>query len=219
MERDTLSFSQWMALLFGALFSPAIELLPGSAARAGIVGAALSAVGIALFGAAGIITGYLASDGGLLRAIEKSFGVWGGKGMLLLYLIWGELLLALRLRLAAQRMLVSGERDGAAWFFILVLGVLAWWIGKGSLGALGRTAQLFFLALTVTGGAVLALSLFQVEAGNFLTGWSWKNAGATELVWPGIQVAGYGSFAMFLYRPSGKEVGRLWFRVLVWAWF
>lgn len=218
MERDTLSFSQWMAVLCGALLSPAIELLPGSAARAGIAGAALSGVGIALFGAAGILAGYLGADGGSLRAIEKSFGVWGGKGVLFLYLIWGELLLALRLRLAAQRMLESGERDGAVWFFILVLGVLAWWMGKGSLGALGRTAQLFFLILAVTGGAVLALSLGQVETGNFLTGWSWKETGATELVWPGIQVAGYGSFAMFLYRSSGEKVGQRWLRVLVWAW-
>lgn len=218
MERDTLSFSQWMALLLGALLGPAIELLPGSAAQAGIAGAASAAVGIALFGAAGFIAGYLVSDGGLLRAIGKSFGTWGGKAVLFLYLIWGELLLALRLRLAAQRMLESGERDGAAWFFILVLGALAWWMGKGSLGALGRAAQLFFLALAVAGGAVLALSLSQVDPGNFLTGWSRKNAGATELVWPGIQVAGYGSFAMFLYQPSGEKVGRRWLRVLVWAW-
>ena len=217
MERDTLSFSQWMALLLGALLGPAIELLPGSAAQAGIVGAALSAVGIALFGAAGILVGYLASDGGLLRAIGKSFGSWGGKAVLLLYLIWGELLLALRLRLAAQRMMDGGERDGAVWFFIVVLAVLAWWMGKGSLGALGRTAQLFFLGLAVAGAAVLAVSLFQVEPGNLLT--SWKDAGATELVWPGIQVAGYGSFAMFLYQPSGKKDGRSWLRALVWAWF
>lgn len=218
MERDTLSFSQWMALLLGALLDPAIELLPGSAAQAGIAGAASSAVGIALFGAAGFIAGYLVSDGGLLRAIGKSFGTWGGKVVLLLYLIWGELLLALRLRLAAQRMLESGERDGAAWFFILILALLAWWMGKGTLGALGRTAQLFFLVLAVVGGTVLALSLSQVEPGNFLTGWSWKNTGATDLVWPGIQVAGYGSFAMFLYQPSGEKDGRRWLRVLVWAW-
>lgn len=218
MERDTLSFSQWMALLLGALLSPAIELLPGSAAQGGIAGAALAVVGIALFGAAGMIVGYLVSDGGLLRAIGKSFGAWGGKAVLLLYLIWGELLLALRLRLAAQRMMESGARDGAAWFFVLGLGAMTWWMGRGSLGALGRTAQMFFLVLAVTGGAVLALSLFQVEPGNLLTSWSRKYVGTTELVWPGIQVAGYGSFAMFLYQPSGEKKGRRWLRVLVWAW-
>jgi len=186
MERDTLSFSQWMALLLGALLGPAIELLPGSAAQAGIAGAASAAVGIALFGAAGFIAGYLVSDGGLLRAIGKSFGTWGGKAVLFLYLIWGELLLALRLRLAAQRMLESGERDGAAWFFILVLGALAWWMGKGSLGALGRAAQLFFLALAVAGGpgGWERAGVGRGGGGRGCFSWRWRWGGAPYWRYP-----------------------------------
>ena len=38
------------------------------------------------------------------------------------------------------------------------------------------------------------------------------------LVWPGIQMAGYGVFAMFLYQPSEEKDGRRWLRSLVWVW-
>lgn len=212
MERDTLSFSQLMALLFGALLGPAAELLPGAAAQAGVTGAlAVFGVGLAMAGA-GLLLGTLAAPrGGLAQGLAEVFGGFFGKGVLLLYIVWCQVLLTLRLRLSAQRLLGSGERDGAVWFFLLALGLMALWMAHGHLGALGRAAQLFFTVLGVTGGVVLVLALFQVEGGNLLSTWTWSPAGAGELLRPGLIALGYGLFGAFLLQPDGaRRLSRPW---------
>lgn len=212
MERDTLSFSQLMALLFGALLGPAAELLPGAAAQAGVTGAlAVLGGGIAM-GGAGLLLGRLtAPGGGLARGLAEAFGGLFGKLVLSLYIMWCQVLLTLRLRLSAQRLLGSGERDGAVWFFLLALGGMALWMAHGHLGALGRTAQLFFTALGVTGGVVLVLALFQGKGGNLLSAWTWSAAGAGELLRPGLSALGWGLFGAFLFQKAPEEkTGRRW---------
>ncbi|MBQ8851155.1 MAG: GerAB/ArcD/ProY family transporter [Oscillibacter sp.] len=209
MERDTLSFSQLMALLFGALMGPAAELLPGAAAQAGMIGTlAVLGTGVAM-AAAGFLLGDLAQcGGGLAQGLAEVFGRWGGRAVLLIYIVWCEVVLTLRLRLSAQRLLGSGERDGAVWFFLLVLGLMALWMGHGHLGALGRAAQLFFVALVLTGGTVLLLALFQVESGNLLSTWSWSVDGAVGILRPSVNALGYGLFAAFLFQPEREHKQR-----------
>lgn len=202
-----LSFSQLMALLFGALFSPAAELLPGGAAQAGGMGALGILGGAAVMALAGLLAGALLRPGvGLERSLVEVFGRTLGRGILLLYIIWFQMLFTLRLRLCAQRLLGGGVRDGAVWFFLLVLGGMALWMARGHLDALGRTAQLLFTALWVTAGAVLLLSLAQVRSGNLLPDGS---AGISQLLCPGGCALGYGLFAIFLYQKEEKTERRL----------
>lgn len=212
MERDTLSFFQLMALLFGALFAPAAELLPGDAARAGAMGACgVLAAGIALV-LSGLLTGRLSSrPGGLAGGLTAAFGPGLGRGILFLYMVWFQLLLTLRLRLSAQRLSSGGARDGAVWFFLLVLGGLALWMARGHLGALGRAAQLFFTALWVTAAAVLLLSLTQGKGGNLLPD---QSVGVAQLLSPGFCALGYGLFGAFLYQKGEERCVRRW---LVWS--
>ncbi len=205
-----MSFSQLMALLFGALLGPVAELLPGTAAQAGIVGALAVFGGGIVMAASGLLLGTLAASGeGLTRGLEEAFGIFFGKVVLLIYMAWCQVLLTLRLRLSAQRLLGSGEGEGAVWFFLLALGGMALWMAHGHLGAVGRTAQLFFTALGVTGGVVLLLALFQVREENLLTTWTWNAAGAEELLRPGLSAMGYGLFSAFLLQ---REKGRRFFR-------
>lgn len=212
MERDTMSFSQLMALIFGALIGPATELLPGAAVRGGVLGAVCSAAAVGLMACAGIWIGRLAQSGSdLAHGLERIFGGLAGKGILLIYMVWFQFLFTLRIRLSAQRLLGGGSRDGAIWFFLVVLGGMSLWMAHGTLGGLGRTAQLFFLVLTMIAGSVLLLSLGQMEQGNWLTVWEYSPEGVASLVWPGMQAMGYGVFAGFLWEPPvHKCVLRTW---------
>ena len=97
--------------------------------------------------------------------------------LLLIYMVWGALLLALRLRLCAQRLLSTGERDGSLGFFLLLLTLLLLKVCTGTLPAFGRAAQLFGAVLFLTAGAVLLLSLGRCR---------WERVILTERDWSGI---------------------------------
>ena len=218
MERDTLSFSQLMMLLFGGLMGPAAELLPGTAAKAGAAGALGVTGAVVLMLVAGLFVRSLAAEEGFAVGLTQVFGRWGGKVVLTIYMVWGELLLAVRLRQSAQRLSECGERDGAVWFFVLVLAGMTLWMAYGHLGALGRAAQLFFGALAVVGGMVLIFSLHQVRSGRLLVEWPWSRKGIGAVLLPGAQVLGYGVFASFLYECSEKRRTKRWIRCLCVVW-
>ena len=113
MDKDCISQTQLCALLWAGLMAPAAELLPAVTLPAAGRSAWLSA--LAAFPVLLLLGRVLAKlgmrPGGLAGSIRQGLGAFAGSGVLLLYLIWGELLLALRLRLCAQRLLASGERS------------------------------------------------------------------------------------------------------------
>ena len=118
--------------------------------------------------------------------------------MLLLYIVWGLFLLSLRLRLCAQRLLASGERDGALWFFLLSAAAVLLWMGRGKLAAFARAGQLFLTALLLTAGVVLGLSLFQARPERLLPLW-WSEAGPVlQAALSAAGVMGWGLFLPFL---------------------
>ena len=166
MKQDRISTRQLGALLWAGLMAPAAELLPAVtlplAGRAAWLSALAALPVVLLIG--WTLTKLDLSRDGLAGAVCRGMGPWAGKGVLLLYMIWGELLLALRLRLCAQRLLTAGERDGSLWFFLPAAAALVLWMARGKLSAFARAGQLFFLVLAVTGGAILLLSLPQVRA-------------------------------------------------------
>lgn len=214
-----MSFRQRMALLWAGLMGPAAELLPGQAARSGGLGALAVFAAGAVMALSGLLLGRLARrEGDPALSLARSFGTWGGRLCLFLYIMWGEVLLTLRLRLAAQRLLGSGERDGAVWFFLAVLAAMAVWMARGHLGALGRAAQLMFTFLLFAAGAVLLLALFRVRRENLLPEEPWTAAEAVRAVLPGGEVLGYGLFAGFLIQEKGEEqFKRSWLNWTVWG--
>lgn len=214
MERDTLSFWQLMALLWAGLLGPAAELLPGTSAQAGTVGALTVLIpGVLMAISGGMFWRLARPEGGLAAGLRDSLGHWLGGACLFLYIMWGELLLTVRLRLSAQRLLGAGERDGAIWFFLIILAVMALWMARGHLGALGRTAELMFAVLLAAAGAVLLLALFQVRSVNLMARWQWSGSTTGELIWPSVRVLGYGIFAPFLFQPEAMEhPGGKWLR-------
>lgn len=214
MEEGKISRTQLMALLWAGVMAPAAELLPAvllPGAGRGAWLAVLLAAPLVL--AAGWLLGSLAGREGLAESVTGLLGRWAGGAVLLLYIVWALLLLSLRLRLCAQRLLASGERDGALWFFLLAVAAVLLWMGRGGLAAFARAGQLFLAALLVTAGAVLGLALFQARPERLLPLW-WAEAGPVlRAVLSAAGVMGWGLFLPFLMgdvREQGENKSWHW---------
>ena len=196
MNEDKISRTQLMALLWAGVMAPAAELLPGLLLPGAGKGAWLAVVLAApVVLAAGWLMGSLAGREGLARSLTGLLGKWLGGGVLLLYIVWALLLLSLRLRLCAQRLLASGVRDGTLYFFLLAVAAVLLWIGRGTLAAFARTGQLFLTALLLAAGAVLVLSLFQARPERLLPLW-W--AGAVQAARAALSAAGVMGWGLYL---------------------
>ena len=165
MNREKLSPAQWGALLWVASLAPASELLPGVALDQAGRGAWLSPLAALIF----LLPLFWLGRRGDVTTLRQS---WGGRAVLALCVLWMELLVVLRLGLCARRMLWSGERDGAVWYFLLTLAAIALWIGQGKLSAFGRAGQLFLVILMGAAGLVLGLSLPRLRADRVLPLWT-----------------------------------------------
>ena len=152
MEEKQISQTQLCALLWAGLMAPAAELLPAVTlpiAGRGAWLSALAALPVLLLLGWGL--GRLGlRHGGLAGAIRWGLGPVLGRLVLLLYFIWGELLLALRLRLCAQRLIASGERDGSLWFFLPAAALLVLWMGFGMAPKVTLVALTTFFPIAVS---------------------------------------------------------------------
>lgn len=214
MRDDKISRTQLMALLWAGVMAPAAELLPALLLPGAGKGAWLAVILAApLVLAAGWLLGSLAGREGLAASTVGLLGRWAGGLVLLLYIVWGLFLLSVRLRLCAQRLLASGERDGALWFFLLSAAAVLLWMGRGKLPAFARAGQLFLTALLVTAGIVLGLSLFQARPERLLPLW-WDEAGPVlQAALSAAGVMGWGLFLPFLMgevRDQGENKNWHW---------
>jgi len=214
---DKLSHTQLTALVWAGVLAPAAELLPAltlPVAGKGAWLAPVAAIPLVLLG--GWALGTLAGGQGLAVSLRAFPGRWLGMPFLIIYMVWAQVLLSVRLRLCARRLLASGYRDGALWFFLLAVAALIWWIGRGRLSAFARSAQLSLTVLLVTGGVVLLLSLPKAEPERVLPLW---RTDVVPVLWSALPAAGalgWGLFGAFLTealepRPSkGRWYGRFW---------
>lgn len=218
VRADKISRTQLMALLWAGVMAPAADLLPAlllpGAGRGAWLAVALAAP---LVLAAGWLMDSLAEERGLAGCVTGLLGRWAGGAVLLIYMVWGLLLLMLRLKLCAQRMLSSGERDGAPWFFLLTAAAVLLWIGRGRLSAFARAGQLFLLALLVTGGVVLLLSLFQASPERLLPLWHTEGWGMLRAALSAAGTVGWGLFAAFLMGGVEDQGERKSWHWLFWG--
>lgn len=209
MKDNKISRTQLMALLWAGVMAPTAELLPSLLLPGAGKGAWLAVVLAApLVLAAGWLMGSLAGETGFSQGVVRLLGRWAGGAVLLLYIVWGLFLLVLRLRLCAQRLYSSGERDGALWFFLLSAAALLMWMGRGKLSAFARAGQLFLTVLLAAAGTVLGLSLFQAKAERLLPLWWSGTQPAVRAVLSAAGVMGWGLFLPFLMgevRDQGEK--------------
>lgn len=214
MKGDRISRTQLMALLWAGVMGPAAEFLPGLllpwAEKSSWLAVALAAP---LVLAGGWFLNRLGAEGGLARGFVATLGPWMGRGAILLYMVWAQVLLTQRLWACARRLLASGNRDGSMWFFLIAAAVVLAWMGSGKLGAFARAGQIFLTALLVASLVVLGLSLVQARPERILPldwgdGLSW-----TRAIWDAAGVMGWGLFSAFLLgavSDQGEKKGWHW---------
>ena len=203
MPDDRISLRQLLALLFAALLAPAIGVLPSqTAALAGEAGwlSALAALPV-LLGLCWVLFALLRPAGegaGLAQVTETVLGRGLGKGVLLLYLLWGLLLLSANARLFALRFLSTSYRNAPLGLFLLTLLGLTLWLVRKPVRVLARTGEVFYLALAIGLGFSLLLGVLQVEPRHILPLWTEDLPGVLSAAVPVLGLFGYVVFAAFL---------------------
>lgn len=203
MTDDQISMRQLMVLLFTALLSPVVRLLPTrTAEEAGRAGwlSALAALPIvlALCWVISALFRGTETGTGLGEIAQRGLGAPLGKALVLLYLIWGLFLLCANTRLFGLRFLSTSYRNAPLGFFLMAALLLVLWLVRKPLSAFARAAELFYLALALCLGLTLFFGLFQVRASNVLPVWTEDVPGVARAVRPVLSVVGYGVFGAFL---------------------
>lgn len=194
---------QLMVLLFAALLSPAIRVLPARTAEiAGRAGwlSALVALPVIL-GLCWVLWRLIRpqeAGTGLGGALERAWGGALGRILLMAYLLWGLVLLAVSGRLYAQRLLSTGYRNTPLALFLVILFAVVLWMAWGKLSAFARAGEVFFLILCVALGAVLLFAAPHVEAENILPVWTEDVAPALFSALPVLNTVAYGIYGVFL---------------------
>ena len=226
MPDDRISLRQLLALLFAALLAPAIGVLPSqTAALAGEAGwlSALAALPV-LLGLCWVLFALLRPAGegaGLAQVTETVLGRGLGKGVLLLYLLWGLLLLSANARLFALRFLSTSYRNAPLGLFLLTLLGLTLWLVRKPVRVLARTGEVFYLALAIGLGFSLILGVLQVEPRHILPLWTEDLPGVLSAAVPVLGLFGYVVFAAFLggnvTRGEGYRRRALWWAAAFWC--
>ena len=151
----------------------------------------------------------LSEDKGLAEGLRAAFGRIGGSAAILLYIVWGFILLTVELRLYARRMTGVSPGGTGRWFVLAVLcGVLAW-LAAGKVSAFARAGELFRLAMAVLLAVVIGLGLFHIQPLNLFpvenarwTALPAASAEAAALLSTGV----YGGFLVpYVLRPGGRR--------------
>lgn len=221
MSKDYISLRQLLALLFAALLSPMIQVLPRTAVEIGGKAGWLSAlfalpVVLLLCWAYQATPGRLGGGAGMAEGLELAFGRWPARVLVLLYLIWGGLLLGWNARWCAYRALSINYRNAPMPLFILGLLALTLWLGHKSLSAFCRAGEIFALALGVALAVALALAALRTEWNNVGPIWLEDLPGAAGGAVPVLGLVGYGVLGAFLAgQVKRREVDRG--RLLRWG--
>ena len=220
MTNNQISMRQLMVILFTALLSPAVRLLPArTAEEAGAAGWLSSLIALPVVLALCWVMSALfrGTDAGmgLGEIAQQALSKPVGKVLTILYFVWGLLLLCANTRLFGLRFLTTSYRNSPLAFFLVAALLLVLWLVRKPLSAFARAAEIFYLALAVCLGLTLVFGLFQVRAEHVLPVWVEDIPDAVSAARPVLAVAGYGVFGAFLggsvtRRPTNRRRSMKW---------
>lgn len=210
--RDVISLRQLMVLLFTALLSPWVALLPSwTAAAAGQSAWLTGVVALPLLLAVGYVYRQLFSKApagsGLSEIFQQVLGQTVGRALTIIYIVWGLFLLVLTARAYGQRMVTAGQTTVSAEVFVLLLLALVLWMGRKKLAGLARSVEIFYFALVLTLGFVLFFALLDMKVEWVLPVWLSDVpavASATYIPVALTSVGVYGAFLGGQVKSGGK---------------
>ena len=211
MRKRGISAGRREMLFWCGVLAPLAEFMPGGGKGAWL--APVAAIPLLMLGRKAVAD--LSGERGLASGAAELLGRKLGRLYLIIYMVWGQVLLTLRLRLCGERLLAAGSRDGSLTFFLVGLGAAAIWLSRAELAAFARAAQMVLILLAVVSGAVLLLALPEVVPERILP------VRYQDVLAGGLETAGvlsWGLFAAYLPEERWEEKKRLfWVGCLVLA--
>lgn len=221
MTEDRISMRQLMVLLFAALLSPAVRVLPvrtaETAGRAGWLSSLLALpVMLGLCWVMDALFRDAKAGEGLEGIARQALGRPLGRVLTFLYLLWGLFLLCANARLFGLRFLTTSYRNAPLLFFLAAALLMVLWMARKPLQAFARAAELFYLALAICLALTLAFGMLRVKASNILPVWTEDLPDTVRSARPALAVGGYAVFGAFLggtveRRPGDRR------RMMRWA--
>ena len=162
MRDQNISMRQMMVTLFIALVALGAETVPGmaQAGAAGWLAPLMAAAPALLFLLLAFRRPVREHRLDLGQGLETAFGKWAGRGIALLFLLWGLFLLVINAARCARRLTMA---EGTPVFFSAVVLVLAVWMAAGSLPAFVRTCEVFYLAMAAGLVGIVILGGLRVQ--------------------------------------------------------
>lgn len=210
--REKLSIPQFLILFWGSLLSPLAEsLLPLPQNLAFLAPLFLCPV-LLLWG--NIYQEFFRDKEGNPQGFAEKICSFSGKqerlgliskGILLLYLFWGILLLAYQLRLCGLSFLSVGYQEGSLYFILPALACLILWMGGSSLGGFARASTLYFAIVLLLFAVVLGFSLPMAQPQRVFPLWKEDMVDLNQTVLPLLGLFGYGFYCSFFWGEVVQE--------------
>lgn len=219
-KTDVISLRQLMVLLFTALLSPWVAVLPGwTAATADKASWLTGLVAVPVLLGMGYVFTRLfrqAPEGsGLAEIFQQVLGKPLGICLTTIYIGWGLVLLVLVARGYGQRMTSAGYSNVSAEVFVLLLLGLVLWMGRKKLAGLARSVEIFYLVLVVVLAFVLLFALWDIKLERVLPVWSADIPGVLAASYVPVAVCSLGVYGAFLGKQVVRPEKPAW---MGWVW-
>lgn len=168
--KQKISCRQAILLFIFASGSPAVRLFPEQTAKiakqAGWLAPLVSSAAFVLlaFIISKIFKGY--KDANLADIYYDVMGVFAGKIIISIYLLWVLLLLALYVRYYAERLVASIMPDASLSFFAISMLILIFFVLRGGLVSIARFSEFFFFLFAIIVYLLFFLSLPDLRMKN-----------------------------------------------------
>lgn len=219
MDR-TISLRQYLVLLFVALLSPLVKLIPGGLAAQAGTGAWLSTLLLLLPTLAAVwLAAYLGrglpENEGLGELLCRCLGWRLGRILCGVFGLWLLLLSCLTLRLGVERLTSTIYPNTEMGLFFLAVLAIEWWLGKQKLPVLARVGQIFFFAVVLTLALVLVMGVSRIHIYNVWPVWTQDLPGIARATVSALGVLGTGVGTLFCFgqvtdRRGGRRLALGW---------
>ncbi len=199
MEQGCIGAGKLTGAVWAAVLSPAVGILPALAARFGGQGGWLAP--LVVLPALLLLTRVW---GRLAQRKDRMDGA-AGRLLTIIYIMWALVLACARLRLSGQRLQFTAQRETRLWFFLPILAAAAAWLAWGKADAFVRAAAVFGRVLTLTLGAVVGLTLFQIRPENLFPLWTGDILPVLRAAVPTLGVLCCGVYGAFLWGGGQAE--------------